>query len=441
MAQSIKLEKVFGVNKDPILSYLERDRVDGLFVDSLKTDKQIIVYGSSKQGKSALVEKYLPYSDNILVSCSPKMAVEDIYKSILRQLEIGLVTDTQTKQTTSGELSIGARIKAIIPFLGSGETNLQAKAGVASEEMEKRETIEFNLSLAQDVSEIIKKVKNDKFIILENFHYLNENIQQSLSFDLRTFQEFGIRFIILGVWREKNRLCQFNGDLLDRVSEVPVEPWEKNEFRQVIEKGEKILNIKFHEDIITGIIENAFDSIGVVQELLKTTCLKAGIVQQQKETIYINNCNLLSDAIEIKTNEYSSRHVKALESIAEGRKASTPKDGVIPLYLPHYTVRAILTADFDSVLNGLRREHLETLIKEEHHRKDDVRPSDISNLLHNFAQLQFEKNIIPPIFDYDRTTRTMKVIDSTFYFFLRNVNKKQILENLINPVEGKEVSS
>jgi hypothetical protein len=26
------------------------------------------------------------------------------------------------------------------------------------------------------------------------------------------------------VWREKNRVVQFNGDLLDRLEEIPVEP-------------------------------------------------------------------------------------------------------------------------------------------------------------------------------------------------------------------------
>lgn len=38
---------------------------------------------------------------------------------------------------------------------------------------------------------------------------------------------------------KKNRLAQFNGDLLDRVIEIPVEPWSEDEFRQVIQKGEK----------------------------------------------------------------------------------------------------------------------------------------------------------------------------------------------------------
>ncbi|WP_454258266.1 hypothetical protein [Pseudoxanthomonas mexicana] len=52
---------------------------------------------------------------------------------------------------------------------------------------------------------------------MENFHYLTDEVQQQFAFDLRAFQELGVRFVILGVWREQNRLAQFNGDLLGKV--------------------------------------------------------------------------------------------------------------------------------------------------------------------------------------------------------------------------------
>ncbi|RXT00969.1 hypothetical protein EIZ39_25745 [Ammoniphilus sp. CFH 90114] len=64
-------------------------------------------------------------------------------------------------------------------------------------------TIEFNLEIAQDISEILKGSDFTRFVILENFHYLNEEVQKELAFDLRLFQENGHRFIILGIWKEK----------------------------------------------------------------------------------------------------------------------------------------------------------------------------------------------------------------------------------------------
>lgn len=46
---------------------------------------------------------------------------------------------------------------------------------------------------------------------------------------------------------------------------------------------------------------------------------------------------------------------------------------------------------------------------------------------------QIKKGISPPLFDYDNGTSTVKVIDSTFYFFLKNCDKEEVIENLTIP--------
>ena len=57
----------------------------------------------------------------------------------------------------------------------------------------------------------------------------------------------------------------------------------------------------------------------------------------------------------------------------------------------------------------------------------------MSYFLHNLTPSQIKKSIIPPLFDYDRSTRKLKVIDSTLYFFLRNIDKDEIIEEFDKP--------
>jgi len=232
-----KLGEVFGVSARPIRSYVERDEVDTRFREALNSDKQIIVYGSSKQGKTALVSKYLPYEKNLLVSLTPKTSVLDIYQTVLSSSGIRITTGTTEKRSTETNIGFSAKVKALIPLFGSGEagTDGGVKAGSGTEQ--KYEEVPINLELPQHVADLLKKVGSRKWIILENFHYLNDDIQKQLAFDLRAFQELGVRFVVLGVWREKNRMAQFNGDLLDRVVEIPVEPWTEVDFRRVAGKG------------------------------------------------------------------------------------------------------------------------------------------------------------------------------------------------------------
>lgn len=430
-----KLEEVFGVSAKPIRSYVERDEVDTRFREALKSDKQIIVYGSSKQGKTALVSKYLPYEKNLLVSLTPKTSVLDIYHTVLSSADIRIKSGATEKQSSETNLSFSAKVKAMVPIFGSGEVGTEGGLKSGSGAEQEYEEVPINLELPQHVADLLKRVGSKKWIILENFHYLNDDIQKQFAFDLRAFQELGVRFVILGVWREKNRMAQFNGDLLDRIVEIPVEPWTEVDFRRVAKKGADVLAISFSDEILTAAIHASFSSIGVFQELLKGICTEAGILETQLASdVTVSDLEQLKQTVRAKAKDYSARHQRALEAIAAGHPTGGAKGDLPPLFLPYYLVRVVLEGGFDGIANGMRRSDIHDKIRAIHHRGDDVRASDMSNLLAGLANLQSVKSISPPIIDYDSQNRLLQVVDSTFYFFIKNSDTKEIIDSIQNPL-------
>ncbi len=430
-----KLNEVFGVSSTPVLSYIERAEVDNRFREALESDKQIIVYGSSKQGKTALVSKYLPYKDHLLVSLTPKTTVLDIYQTVLSKCGIHILTGTNEKNSAEVGATFSAKVKARIPFVGGGHVGTDAgmKAGSATEE--KYEEVQVNLELPQTIADLLGRVHSTKWIILENFHYLNDDTQQQFAFDLRAFQELGVRFVVLGVWREKNRMAQFNGDLLDRVVEVPVEPWAEEDFRRVARTGAEILAISFSAELLDATIQASFSSIGVFQELLKGICNEAKIVETQRSQVHISDLNTLTNTITIKAKDYAARHQRALEAIAAGHVSRGTSGDLPPLFLPYYLVRVILEGGYEGIAHGMLRTDIHERIRAIHHRGGDVRISDMSNLLSGIANLQSSKSISPTIIDYDNQNRLLQIVDSTFYFFIKNSDLREILDSLQNPLE------
>jgi hypothetical protein len=89
-----------------------------------------------------------------------------------------------------------------------------------------------------------------------------------------------------------------------------------------------------------------------------------------------------------------------------------------------------LNSDHDKIVNGLKRSDIQQEIISIHHRAEDVRPSDMSNFLNTITKYQIRKQINPPLFDFDVSINTVKIIDSTLYFFLRNSDPKDILEKI-----------
>ncbi|MCM4169822.1 hypothetical protein KCTC52924_03602 [Arenibacter antarcticus] len=420
--------QVFGVSNDLIDTYIERPKVDNLFLEGLQKNKHIIIYGASKQGKTSLTNKHLNEDDYVKVNCSPSSTTLDIFNSIVRQLNVEIIESTNITTTIGGELKTGVKARIKIPFFGGADAETEASASSQKEKGLTYKTIDYNLALAQDVSELLKEVKFNKRIILENFHYLEEDIQKQLSIDLRIFEDYNILFIILGIWREKNRLSQFNGDLVDRVIEVPVEPWEKGDLAKITQEGLPLLNVDFTE-VLDYIIDSCFDSVGVFQEICKESCYSAGVNKTHPNLLTISKENV-DLAIEKKLNDYGSRHIRCLESFVEQKAKSSDE---VPLYIPYYFTKVLLDESFENITIGLKRKFIQEKIKEIHHRAENVRASDMGYFLRNLVASQIKKNISPPIFDYDISTSSVKIIDSTFYFFLKNCDREEVIENLMIP--------
>ena len=424
--------EVFGVSNENIESYIEREEVDQKFLEGLERNKHIIVFGSSKQGKTALTNKHLSESDFVRVNCAPQSTPLDIYRSILRQLEVQFVEKTTTgkRSEVSGSASFFAKVK--IPFWGEGGGKAEVASAVEDHRKVEWRQVDYNLSLPQDISEILMKYKLEKRIILENFHYLAEEVQHELAFHLRVFEDYGILFIILGIWREKNRLAQFNGDLQDRIIEIPVEPWSRADFKKVASKGGALLKVDFAV-VLDRIIENSFDSIGVFQELCKECCMAAEVFATAAEVIAIRDHHL-KGAIEKKLEDYSGRHIRSIETFVEQKIKNVEE---VPLYIPLHFIKYLLTQTQAAIEAGMKRNQIHEGIKGIHHRPDDVRASDMSYFLHKLTEAQVKKRILPPLFDYDRSTKKLKIIDSTLYFFLRNTDMGELWESLDKPIDVK----
>ena len=420
--------QVYGVSNELIDTYIERKNVDETFLNGLQKNKHIVIYGASKQGKTSLTNKHLSETDYIKVNCSPLAGTLDIYSLIVRQLNLEILESNEVSTTVGGEAKVGLKAKIRIPFFGGADAESEVSIKGDKGTTISYKIIDFNLALAQDLSELLKNINFQKRIILENFHYLNEDVQKQLAVDLRIFEDYNILFIILGIWREKNRLSQFNGDLLDRIIEVPVEPWEKIDLKKIVDEGLPLLNVNL-ANVIDYIIESCFDSVGVFQEICKESCYAAGYSSTQETTQEITIANV-DAAITKKLSDYSSRHTRCLESFIEQKARSSQET---PLYIPYYFVKVLFQETIENIILGLKRRTLQEKIKEIHHRPEDVRPSDMGYFLKNLVANQITKNISPPIFDFDNSTTSVKIIDSTFYFFIKNCDRKEVIENLLTP--------
>lgn len=203
-----------------------------------------------------------------------------------------------------------------------------------------------------------------------------------------------------------------------------------------IRKGAQLLNVDFSE-IEDKLIEESFDSIGVVQEIAKLCCQYADVYETTEKRRILKEQHL-QQALKQKALDYGTRHIRNFEAFVDVIRKTSNQSGKPSLALPYYFIRLLLNHRFEEIERGLSRATLLEEIRKIHHRPDDVRSGDLGAFLHNISQHQITKKIQPPFVDYDRGGKILKIIDSSMYFFLKNCDREEILADIPNPLNVLE---
>lgn len=411
------VDEVFGINRDLPLNYVSRKSADDVLINNLVRRQHLVIYGSSKQGKTSLRKHCLKSDDYIVIHCSNKWALEHLNESILKQAGFELTVSTTV--ATSGKLKILAKIKA-------GLFGSEVEAG-AEEETSKQESMtKAPLELDPlDVNDIIKALDHidfKKFIVLEDFHYLPIDTQKDFSVALKAFHENSeLSFIIIGVWLEENRLSVYNGDLTGRLLPINADKWEREELEQVISDGEALLNISFTEEFKKELLDSCYDSVYIVQETCHQCCIAEKVYITQNEYKEIGGNVNCSDLVNKVVNQQGGRFNSFLTQFAEGFQDTT-------LEMHKWLLYPILTATPENIEKGFKQAEIRGILQQVHPRKQELNSGNVTQSLQSTTSLQIKKDIKPMILDYDQTNLRLNIVDKSFQIWLSRQNRNDLLE-------------
>ena len=81
-----KVAEVYGISRDIPRTYQERVDVDDKLIDNLTRDKHVVIFGSSKQGKTCLRLHCLNDDDYIVVQCQSNWTMDQVGAAILKNV-------------------------------------------------------------------------------------------------------------------------------------------------------------------------------------------------------------------------------------------------------------------------------------------------------------------------------------------------------------------
>ncbi len=411
------VDDVFGVVREIPLNYVPRESVDQNLIESLSRIKHIVIHGGSKQGKTCLRKHCLDEDDYIVVQCSNRWSIADINTNILKRA--GFEITQSSERASSGRQKILAKFSATLAGLGLG-------ADAEKEESQSQKTVTAPLTLdPDDVNDLIGALDSigfKKFIVLEDFHYLSPEAQGDFAIELKALHEgSGFCVIIVGVWLEENRLIVYNGDLTGRVIPIDADEWKRDELREVITSGARLLNIHFEDEFIEELLDNCFDSVAIVQECCRRACRRAEVYRTQEALVEVRYAGSVQGLIREVVNEQRGRYQAFITNFSDGFQ-----DTRLEMY--RWLLWPVLTSDSKQLEDGLTYADIRKALQNKHPDGKSLNPGNITQALQSAASLQVEKSVKPIILDYDATTRRLSVVDRGFLIWLANQGTDELLE-------------
>lgn len=425
------VDEVFGIARDLPVNYVPRKQVDETFVNSLAKDRHIVVYGSSKQGKTCLRKYNLRPEDYIQIACSNRWDLGNLHSQILK--ESGYTIEQSTRKTVAGQNKISAKARAgfKVPWVGGADAEL----GGDDTQEHRLETEHLALELdAYDVNDLIRAlqaIEHNRFIVLEDFHYLSDQTQRDFAVALKALHEDSpYSCIVVGVWLDANKLIQHNGDLAGRLIPIDVDRWEEQELEEVISGGEAALNIRLAPRLKTELVSGCFESVSILQEACRAICEHEDIYVTQSAGASIGSALEAEPFIKSVVDAQSARYSSFVSNFAEGFMSTG-------LEMYRWLLLPVLVAEADELEAGLSYKHIGDLLREHHPRGSELNPGNITQALQSTTSLQVGKlGIKPIILDYDQSRRRLGVVDKGFIIWLQYQEKEELLGMVGLPVEA-----
>lgn len=419
-----RTDDVFGISRHLPLNYVSREGVDESFIDNLTRDRHLVIHGSSKQGKTNLRKQCLKEDDYITITCSNRWSLPDLHTSILKAAGYTLT------ETLSNDRAGHKVFTASINVAGTG---ISFTGDNTNTEGSTKRPLELDPSDVNDVISALIAVDFNRYIVLEDFHYLSTETQKDFSVALKAFHEnSNICFIVVGVWLDQNRLTVYNGDLSGRVVAIDADRWTEDELREVIQEGEKLLNLQFHPSFIDDIVDGCQGSVSIVQEACNRACKEANVFKTLPTLQVVEPGVQASALVKSVVDDHGGRYASFLVRFAEG---FTRTD----LEMYKWILYPVLTETFDRLRAGLRLPDISEILNKTHPQAP-LNTGNITQALQSTANLQVAKELKPIILDYDQTSRRLSVVDRGFLIWLMHQNRDDLLESVGLPT-SKHYSS
>jgi hypothetical protein len=200
-----------------------------------------LIVGPSKVGKTILCEKVINTENIVSLSGNDFHASDEFWSVVAKKIGMSMAGEIIEQTGTQS------------PALSEATTFKQ-----------------YYLGNKDKIVSFFKE--NNKTLVLDDFHYAPKEIQFSIAYQLKDVIRHGFKAIVISLPHRSDDTVRLNSDLVGRINLIEIQPWTRDELRQIAVLGFKQLSVNITEQLIDRIATESINS----PQLMQAICLNIG---------------------------------------------------------------------------------------------------------------------------------------------------------------------
>lgn len=400
-------------------SYVDRGRLDETISKFLQRNVHISLRGASKSGKSWLRQKAVPNA--IVVQCRLGKSVEDLYKEALGILGINLIITETKGGTFSGTVESTAEVGQTL----IGKVTAKLGLGYSRSHQTQSTPLRQDISNLKFVADLI--IESGRRLVIEDVHYLSLSERKKLSFDLKTFWDYGLYVIIVGIWRQQS-LIDLNSDLSTRIREISIQ-WADEDLRQILDTGSKALNVQFGQVLRDRIVKHSYGNAGLLQSLALGVLDEANVRMASRTAVWIEETDLLDSAAMELAESLNTLYQSFAKRTSTGIRSRTNSTGIYA-----HAMAVILEQEDISLMRGFA---LKDVFRIAHEREPRILLANLRTILRKLDQMQIDEDGRGLVITFDEGSEEVAVVDLQLLLYRNFSTVAWPWEELLAEVEGR----
>jgi hypothetical protein len=411
---SYTVSEVFVPGGMPVYTYVkrtERKLEESVAAAKEHLCKLVTVTGMTKCGKTVLTSKVFPKTKSIWINGGTVGEENDFWASILVALEG--YTDTGQEDTKERDYQIESMAEGQLGFFGvvTGKANTTTGHRRASGTKRSR-----SLSVSPRVAAINLLSATRKALVIDDFHYLDRDLQGEIVRALKPLIFEGVPIIFIAIPHRRFDAIKVEREITGRIQQVVVPVWDPGELLQIPREGFRLLNLQVTDEVCERLANEAYGSPHLMQEFCRGLAKIHDITETARTPYRIDT---IPDSLFLSVAEETGKVI--YDKLAKGPRQRKDR---LQRHMKNGSsadIYGVTLKALSHIRPGLQTVQYETLRASlrEILAEDLPGAHEVTRVLEKMAEIAASDESSTPVLDWDKNEQELHITDPFFAFYLK----------------------